>query len=341
MTDAVLTGALGTAQRRKRASAWYVFLALVSAASLFPMVAYPLATLVIPKDASVTAALGILAFVGAHFHVGLTAWFYTDPVMRSHFSAHPNRYFFVPILLVGGMAALFALVDLSVARYVVVPYLVWQMWHYQKQNVGLLSFIAAGTDRTPLSAWERRTFAVAAVSGILGFLHLGGSKLGVPDLPDVYLRLHQVGLAVACLLPVGFVAALTQSKSLRTNRMRLAFFLFGTVFFLPIYLFDDPIAAITGYAIAHGLQYVVFMAFVGIDKRHPIPSLIVLAGIGAIYGALALWLLDNAAVYGNGLFGAFVGLVMVHFVLDGGIWRLREPFQRGYMREKFSFVFGR
>jgi hypothetical protein len=142
------------------------------------------------------------------------------------------------------------------------------------------------------------------------------------------------------LLPIGVAVALLHSKALRTNRLRLAFFIFGTVFFLPIYLFDDPATAIAGYAIAHGLQYVVFMAFVGIDKRPLLPSLAILAGIGAIYAALALWLLDNVPQFGNGLFGAFIGLVMTHFVLDAGIWRLREPFQRGYMREKFSFVFG-
>jgi len=39
--------------------------------------------------------------------------------------------------------------------------------------------------------------------------------------------------------------------------------------------------------------------------------------------------------------GLFVGAVMAHFVLDAGIWRLREAFQRGYMRKNFYFVFDR
>ena len=37
--------------------------------------------------------------------------------------------------------------------------------------------------------------------------------------------------------------------------------------------------------------------------------------------------------------GLVVGVVMSHFIVDAGIWRLREPFQRGYMRRKFDFVF--
>ena len=45
--------------------------------------------------------------------------------------------------------------------------------------------------------------------------------------------------------------------------------------------------------------------------------------------------------YGYAIYGAMVGVVMAHFVLDAGIWRLREPFQRGYMRKKFYFIFNR
>ena len=79
--------------------------------------------------------------------------------------------------------------------------------------------------------------------------------------------------------------------------------------------------------------------------RPPVASLVLLAAISTL-GALAL----NAAVvaadisdfaYGYAVYGAFIGIVMTHFVLDAGIWRLRERFQRGYMRERFSFVFDR
>ena len=45
--------------------------------------------------------------------------------------------------------------------------------------------------------------------------------------------------------------------------------------------------------------------------------------------------------YSSAIYGVFIGLVMAHFVLDAGIWRLREPFQRGYMRKKFDFIFDR
>ena len=44
----------------------------------------------------------------------------------------------------------------------------------------VLSFIAAGTGSGPLSVWERRTRAAAAVAGILGFFSL--ARIGLGDL---------------------------------------------------------------------------------------------------------------------------------------------------------------
>jgi hypothetical protein len=100
-----------------------------------------------------------------------------------------------------------------------------------------------------------------------------------------------------------------------------------------------------GYAIAHGMQYLVFMGVLGIGKRPALASLTMLAGISTLGG-----LLLNATVmaadatdlsYGYAIYGAFVGIVMTHFVLDSSLWRLRERFQRGYIRQKFFFVFDR
>jgi len=87
------------------------------------------------------------------------------------------------------------------------------------------------------------------------------------------------------------------------------------------------------------------MGFVSIGRLKPIGSLVILLSLSML-GALAL----NAGIraptwsnftYGYAIYGAFIGTVMTHFVLDAGLWRLREPFQRQYMRKKFYFVFDR
>ena len=95
----------------------------------------------------------------------------------------------------------------------------------------------------------------------------------------------------------------------------------------------------------HGLQYLVFMGVVSTAKRDTVLSVVALLGIATI-GAVLLDMAKDAAAYMNSpyvlaLSGAFYGATMAHFVLDAGIWRLREPFQRRYIRDRFSFVFDR
>jgi hypothetical protein len=76
-------------------------------------------------------------------------------------------------------------------------------------------------------------------------------------------------------------------------------------------LFDDPIPATMGYALAPGLQYVVFMGIVSVRRKAPIASLVTLLGL-SVPGAVLL----NAAVtvpdiadlpYGLAIYGVFVG----------------------------------
>ena len=343
MTDSVVDGVVDAARLRKHAGTWRVFMVLVSLATLFPFVAFPYAQHVIPGTATAQNLIAAVVFVGANFHVAATAWFYTDSTMHSHFRARPLRYLVVPALMVAGSAAIFQFGPSALRPWLLAAFFCWQLWHYQKQNIGLLSFVAAGTDAAPLSPWERRTLMLAAIAGILGFFSL--AKIGLSAFAAETARLHQIGAVVYLLVPVALGIAIAKTPALRTNMLRLAFLVLGSAFFLPTFLFSDAVSATLSYAMAHGLQYLVFMGVVSLGHRAPIASAVMLLSLATV-GALML----NAAIlapdisdlaWGYAAYGAFLGVVMAHFVLDAGIWRLREPFQRGYMREKFYFVFDR
>ena len=342
MTDIVADAASLGAASRTRASAWKLFLGLIAIATLLPMIAVPYAQYVIPGTGTALALIALLNFLGANFHVAATGWFYADPTMRPHFTARPLRYFVVPVLLTVGAAAAFQLVSPSKHGYLLVPFFCWQLWHYQKQNIGVLSFIAAGTDRTPLSVWERRCLTLGAVAGILGFFKL--SPFGGSVFAEEFAQLHRLGGALYLLAPLAIVIAIVRTPSLRRNRLRLVFLLLGTAFFAPTFIFADQVAAVLGYTVAHGLQYLVFMGVVSTAKPRPIlwlGGLLLLALVGGmILNAASLAYLAQLA-YSPALYGASIGAVMAHFIVDADIWRLREPFQRKYMRERFHFVFSR
>lgn len=338
MTDTVFAGkALAS---RKHASTWNLFLTLIALVTLFPFLLIPLVVRAVPEGSHVLYFYGAIIFLSTNFHVASTGWFFTDREMRQHFRSRPLRYILTPFILVVANAVAFQILGSPVSDYVALIFIGWLLWHYQKQNVGLLSFIAAGTDGTSLSRWERRTLALTALAGMAGIFSV--ARIEPANLAEAFRLLHQVGAMVYMLVPIVFAVAILKNPSLRTNWLRLFFFAIGALFYIPVFIFSDPVSAITGCATAHGLQYLVFMGSVSGTNQKSHRSVLKMLIIAAV-GALGL---DHAAAAGDWYFapamkGLFVGVVMAHFVLDAGIWRLREPFQRGYMRKKFFFIFDR
>jgi len=333
MTDAVFTPrALAS---RKHAATWQLFLALLGAVTVLPFVLVPVVAHAVPEGHPALYAYGVILFLSTNFHVASTGWFITDPEMRGHLKAHPVRYIAAPVAVVAASVAGFQWLGPVVADTIVMVFVGWLLWHYQKQNLGLLSFVAAGTDGVPLSPWERRTLALTGIAGIAGVF--SAAQIAPAYLADEAGFLHLVGGALYLLVPAAAAIAIVKNRSLRTNRTRLFFFVIGAAFYLPVFVFSDPVSVITGSATAHGLQYLVFMGTVSGSRKKTLRPVFVMLAI-ATGGALAL---NYAADAGGALKGLFIGGVMAHFLVDAGIWRLRETFQRRYMRGKFYFVFER
>jgi hypothetical protein len=341
MTVVAYEGFATEVRGRKHARSWHVFMGLVTLASVLPFCVLPFAQHGMEDPDLGLRLVGAITFIGANFHVAASAWFYTDGSLYSHFRAHKARYLIVPAMLIAGGAAAFQFAPPQLRGWLLAGFFSWQLWHYQKQNIGLLSFVAAGTDSVRVSAWERRTLMVAAVAGIAGYFSL--NAIGLQQYDPLFKLLHRAGAVVYLAVPIVAGVALATTPALRRNPLRLLCLGFGAIFFLPTFLFSDWISATLSYALAHGLQYLVFMGFVASGRSNPIAALVLMFGMATL-GAMAL----NAAIlapgqlgYGYALYGAFVGVTMSHFVLDAGLWRLSEPFQRRYMREKFYFVFDR
>jgi hypothetical protein len=244
--------------------------------------------------------------------------------MRQHFWRNKTRYIRLPVVIVAFTTL--CSFNSNIFPYVLAASYSWQSWHYQKQNVGVLSFIAAGTNKVPVSVWERRALMLAWVpAGIVPPL-----KAILPD--QLFHEVQMWGLLAYGPVAAALCLAVVKTPDLRTNILRITFLLSGVAFFAPIYIFSNTIAAVSGFAIAHGLQYLVFVGAVSIRRE----GLIMMAALAcfAVIGGMVLDQLQAVA-------GLFIGLVAVHYLYDADIWKLREPFQRNYMRRKFTFVFER
>ncbi|MFT5039163.1 MAG: hypothetical protein ACI8TX_000111 [Hyphomicrobiaceae bacterium] len=330
------------------------FVALIALATMVPMLFIPLSQRVQHDAYSVLSIVGVLSFLGGPGHVSLTAWFYSDPVARPHFREHSIRYVWAPLALIVGATATFALFeDRAPTRWLTLVFSVWLLWHYQRQNWGIHSFVSRVSSGESATTAEQWIFRAAVIGGILGGTKTTGIGGGtfVGSNADM---LATIGLGITLALPLAIVGCLITTPSLRTAPLRIAMLLVGSCFFLPVFIFGDLASAFLTYALAHGLQYMVFMGYVAGaaateqkitgpsfadgDTRPGVATLVIWVGT---LGVLLLITGDHAMLKSSRLmplYGFGLGLTMAHFVIDAGIWRLRDKFPRQYIGAAFPFL---
>ncbi|WP_037605260.1 hypothetical protein [Streptacidiphilus rugosus] len=289
------------------------------------------------------AGLGALLFVGSSVHVASSAWFCTVPEVRRFMAARCGRYVVAPLALVVGMAVLGALVPAKPFTLLLLAFFAWQFFHFQKQNLGLAALASAAYGAGSLRRGERAAIIAAGLSGTAGLLcrpallQLSGP---VPHLGGLF----PVAAALFALA-VGFGATQLLRRPGAERPWQVAT-LYGAAlgFFLPVFLFDSPYAAVAGLTMAHGLQYLLMMGMVaggGAGARMPrFISLALLLNIALLLGLvlnLASHLHDGGPAE-RSLYGAYLGAVMAHFVVDAGLWRLRDEFPRGFLRERLPYL---
>ena len=115
-----------------------------------------------------------------------------------------------------------------------------------------------------------------------------------------------------------------------------AMYLMALLFSLPIFAFRSPYAAVGGMTMAHGFQYLLLVGLVAAGNRRGTSRwlrLAVFANVALVGGVLL-----SGASHLHGfppairlVFGAYLGVVTAHFVIDSGFWRMRDPFPRAFL----------
>ena len=193
----------------------------------------------------------------------------------------------------------------------------------------------------PLRPPERQAPVVSGVAGIAGLianprlLQLGmHTPLGGMFKVATVVFLAAVG--------AGLWALLRRPRGERPVSFSTIYVL-SLLFSLPIFIFRSPYAAVGGMTIAHGFQYLLLIGVVAAgNPRAPgrLIKLAVLCNVALVGGVLL-----NGASHLHGsapalrlLFGAYLGAVMAHFVIDAGLWRLRDPFPRAFISSRVPYL---
>ncbi|MQY05942.1 hypothetical protein [Actinomadura macrotermitis] len=286
------------------------------------------------------AALGALLFLGSSVHVASTAWFYTLPEIRAHARAHPGRYVIAPAALIAGTAAAAAVVPYKHLEWALLAYFAWQFFHFQKQNLGMAALAGVSQRSGSVARFERLGIVVAGVGGIAGLIsHPELLQLGV----DPRLRfLFPAALAVfAAGVGIGLYGL---ARRQARPPAFVAIYLISLLFFAPVFAFTSPYAAVAGLTIAHGYQYLLIVGLLaGAPRpgRRPGTGLTIMMTVGVLGGialAQAAHLHGSPDVLGRALYGAYLGAVMAHFVIDAGLWRLRDEFPRRFLTAGIPYL---
>jgi hypothetical protein len=296
----------------------------------------------------------VFLFLGTA-HVPATLLFYTDKEFASIRTGHPWRYIYVPLFLIVATGLLFASTPLAVQAFVLLLFWAWQAFHYGRQNVGMYAF--ASVAETGKSPRKLEKFAIEAGTfvAILGTFKIMGLEVAPPYLHQSFDYLYRFGfvafLAVAVFSLVVYVKYFNDTSLLKT-----VFFFTAVFFFLPLFLSIEQNIGFLSYAMAHGLQYIVFMSVVSVtapasqERSVPYKSIATLLIFVLIIG-FGFWRVNDVremnfvknvwayARVGDFLFGAVLGATMSHFVIDANAWRISLKRQRAYVARRFYFIF--
>ena len=290
--------------------------------------------------------LAFLLFVGSSVHVASTGWFYTVPEMRAHMRRHRARYVWWPVTLLAGAGAIAALTPRPVLYWLLLPYFGWQFFHYQKQNLGIAALAASACRVAPLSRAERGALTATGLAAV-GALVARPSQLQLPVADIVRGPWSEIAWPVAALM---FAASVATGIGCLARRVRAdrpagfcAAYLTSLFFGLPVFAFSSPYASVAGLTVAHGLQYLLLMGLVaggGSGGMNRVIRLAALCNIALLGGSLLSLASDQivARPAGRILFGLFLGAVMAHFVIDAGIWRMRDRFPRAFLAARVPYL---
>ncbi len=294
-----------------------------------------------PAGAQPMRALSWLLFTGSSVHVASTGWLFTVPAVRAYGREHLVRCLWAPCAIVVIAAAAAAAISPAWFQWLLLPYFGWQLFHYQKQNIGMTA-LAASSGRVrgllPAERWPLLVAGWAGTAALIARPAMLGLRLGPWAVAGVIFLLAATTFMVSAT--AGIAALIRRPQAERPVGFCVAY-LACLLFFVPAFVFGSPYAAVGGLTIAHGLQYLLLVTLIaGGDQVSAAGSalsrvvrLALLANVAFVGGAALSGAshLHDAGPAGRLIFGAYLGVVMAHFVIDAGLWRMRDPLARNFL----------
>jgi hypothetical protein len=250
------------------------FVALLLFATLIP---YFIGALTIFNLVSVTWIISFIVFL-ATVHVPMTAYLLSDREIRVQI-AHRR------LIMIGGCVFLIALSMFvftafsatlgsqhsEIVYLFAIAGVMWQHWHFGKQNLGVLALSRIATRTGPVVPFERYTVVGGAICGIAAAYLMVGKTFQSTYSPDGNLGLFMSPMEVISTqfrwfqyLLAAAAFGYTAYNFRRFTPSTAALYLAGVCFFLPQFLsIDLPqyVYIFGSFISAHGTQYMVILFY--------------------------------------------------------------------------------
>jgi hypothetical protein len=305
------------------------------------------------SEPGVQGARSVLLFLGLG-HVPATLLLYVDKGFLPLVGASRTRYIYLPIALIVASGVVFTVGGPILRVYSSLAFIAWQAYHYGRQNIGVYAFAGIAHGWRPEKE-ERWALQVTTLCGVFGTFKVLGMPAAPTYLSETFELLYRAGLVVFAGVLVLSVGMYVKNRS-RFTLSKAAFFFTLLLFFLPLFLSSGIDGTFFSYAIAHGFQYIAFVAVVSASvgmregRRGISGAMVVVAALIVAIGVVGACSADLKGIdwiNGNGLvataidFAAGIGMgaTMAHFVIDAGAWKLSRPSVRSYVARRFGFLF--
>ncbi|QDO98608.1 hypothetical protein FNB15_15560 [Ferrovibrio terrae] len=263
----------------------------------------------------------------------------------------------IPLLLMAATTAVLVSSPLWMVTAFMLFYTFFGMWHFGRQNFGVVAFATRISYRRPMGRFERHALNAGNVAGLLAGYHIFAPvmftlnpqtwPLDLSRVDPVFSLFRYGGLAIyAVLIPCMLYYLVANWR--RHEPFALVIFLGCVFFFLPTYLSTDPLLVLVAWAVAHGLQYVLILGLhaagraTGKPERFLIWPLVLFAAV--VLGGVVLWRVSGRMQLDGGdteirLAVSFVvAITLVHYWVERYLWRFSSPARRAWLEQSFRFL---
>lgn len=345
------------------------FIILLLLATITPFIAGPLIRSVYSSSDIAQQLFYLMLMIGGYHQVA-SVYLYFDSDAKKIINRHKWYFYFWPLMIAASIMLFYLVDNLWLESYLLQAYAMLTIYHYQKQNIGVYSLLAPAIGAGRMLPIERGLIMGGAIVGMLVFTWPIDRTLFQGTILSTYKdSVTTFSLILLCLLTLYTIYYVSKNylfiQATQRQYSRSALLLVLVTFFWPMFIIEDKQTAFFMYATAHGLQYYVFIAIASLngDKvQHLLKAehikgvlfryynliLFIVLTVLSAYIWKQLYLIDPPALFNysdaeikRAIFGLASSISLIHYWIDGRIWKIRHDDSREFMRSKFQFLFAK